>query len=461
MKTRLTFKVNEKAQALPIIVMGMIAMIALAALLIDGGTLIANRRTAQAAADAGALAGARELCYPTGKGWYDAAVEYVGYNNAELATDPTLGACSLDSEVQCVHVKTKITQHDPFFARILNIDEYTAAAEAESGCFAPYGNYVLPVAWSCRPPITGGPFDPNMGCKIMALDWPEQVQPLISKKVSSITIDGKVYKLGTNGTDIVEDLVGKDGDPPPQIYIVMDKLSITQETLCKEDFYDNDSDDPYYDPTCSTAACQAAIVCDLDGNGKVDIEGGGNRGWLDLNGTGGGASEMVDWIENGLDFPIAPHTWLSGQPGTTNSVYTAMENRRTSKEPVMIPIFNAICDDKNPTTIPACMSAAHNPPWEPKPVTGDIEESDQTPQFHVITFDNFIITCVHQHQNDKCPGFSLAQKMNPDPKNSKKSLIPDNTPSVEGFFLTNVNPNLDPYSNCDINLGNCSVSLSK
>ena len=49
----------EKAQILPIVAIGMFAMIGMAALLLDSGVLMANRRSAQAAADAGALAGAR------------------------------------------------------------------------------------------------------------------------------------------------------------------------------------------------------------------------------------------------------------------------------------------------------------------------------------------------------------------------------------------------------------------
>ena len=433
-----TYWVKEKAQVLPILVVAVAVLIAMGALLIDGGTLISNRRAAQAAADAGALAGAHELCYPTGVGWEAAATNYVTQNNAQLDGPVTL----VGGKVQ---VKAKIT-NDSFFAGIFNVDDYTATAEAEAGCFAPYGNFLLPVAWSCRPPVEGAPFDPDLGCQMMALDWKEQVLPLISGEKSSIEINGTDYYRDTDGTSIIDE----DGYPPPQIYIVMDKLSVDFETLCKEDL---DPADPAY---------LTAIVCDLDGDGKMDIEGGGNRGWLDLDGGGGGASDMVEWIEEGLDFPLATHTWLSGQPGTTNRVYTAMENRRQSKQPVLIPVFNAICDDKDPTTVTSCMNAAHaNPPWEDEPASGDIDGSDQTPQFHVITFDNFFITCVHQHQSDHCPGFALAQEMNPDPKNDKKSLIPDNTPTVEGFFLTNAEPDPDPEQNCDINLGNCTVSLSK
>jgi hypothetical protein len=68
---------------------------------------------------------------------------------------------------------------------------------------------------------------------------------------------------------------------------------------------------------------------------------------------------------------------------------------------------------------------------------------------------------VHTFSSDYCPGFALAQKMNPDPKNPSKSLIPDNTPSIEGFFLKNVELPLDVKNKCIINMANCLGSLIK
>ncbi len=61
MNTKLFSK--TKGQIIVLFALGLLALIALAALVLDGGMLFLNRRTAQAAADAGALAGARALCY--------------------------------------------------------------------------------------------------------------------------------------------------------------------------------------------------------------------------------------------------------------------------------------------------------------------------------------------------------------------------------------------------------------
>ena len=79
MKSKIEFINLEKAQVLPLLVFAVIAMVAFTALIIDGGSIMVNRRDAQAAADAGALAGARELCYSTGADPLDVAENYAAY----------------------------------------------------------------------------------------------------------------------------------------------------------------------------------------------------------------------------------------------------------------------------------------------------------------------------------------------------------------------------------------------
>ena len=169
---------------------------------------------------------------------------------------------------------------------------------------------------------------------------------------------------------------------------------------------------------------------------------------------------MRNWIKYGLDFPISPHTWKSGQAGTVANVFEAIKDYRQG-EVILIPVFNAICDDSNPLTNPLCMEAAHAFPLPEEPPTGDIDSPGQAPKFHVIAFNPFYISCVHTFSFDYCPGFALAQEMNPHPSLPGKSLIPDNIPSVEGYFLTNIDIPLDLENHCSLNLGNCVVSLTK
>jgi len=438
MKTTNRFSKLEKAQVLPIVVVAFVVLIGFAALLIDGGSIMLNRRTAQAAADAGAMAGARELCYSTGADPLDVAESYALMNEAATAN------AQLDNGL--ISVTTTVT-NDSFFAKIFNEDILTAEAEAAAGCFAPDGNYLLPIGWSCRPSLGDeAPFNPGLDCKMMALDWDGLLKPLVDGDTSPIVIPengGNNFEM--DGDNIVEISSRK---PPKQIYLVMDKIAANQETLCKEDL---ESGDPAYD---------VAITCDMDGDGKNDIEGGGNRGWLDLDNGGGGASDLRDWIKNGLDFPISIHSWKSGQPGNVSSAYKDVKDYRVG-DVVLIPVFNAICDDSNPTANTVCMDIAHEPPFPAEPPTKDIDEAGQAPKFHIIAFNPFYISCVHVHQHDDCPGFELAQEMNPDPKHPQKSMIPDNIPSIEGFFLTNVDLSLDLENHCDVNLGNCVVSLTR
>jgi hypothetical protein len=413
-------------------------LIPLAALIIDGGSIMTNRRIAQAAADAGALAGARELCFPTGADPIEIAESYALSQHEDLTANAQLVN-------GLVSVTTSIS-NDSFFAKIFHEISLDAGAEADAGCFPPVGNFVLPVGWSCRPPVGEVPFDPELGCKMMALDWTGLLKPLIEGPVNKkIEIPDNTGYFKMSGDSIVGDSIVNMGEPPKQIYIIMDNASVTDDIMCKEDLL---LTDPLY---------VTAIKCDLNNDGKNDIEGSGNRGWLDLNGGGGGASELVGWIENPLDFPVASHTWLSLESGNKQTVYKAIKDHRQG-EIVLIPIFNAICPSGSPTS--ACMTAAHTSPRPEEPLTGDIGTPPQD-KFHVITFDAFYISCVHEGQSDFCPGFELAKKMNPDPKKPGKSLIPDNQRTVEGYFLTNVDEPLDLEEVCEVNLGNCTVSLTK
>lgn len=444
---------NEKGQVLPILVIGVLVIVMMAALLIDGGVLFANRRQAQAAADAGALAGARETCFPTGLDPLVVAKNYARDNGADFDVSADY--------VQSGNIEVVVSVTNPsFFARIFGEDFLITGAEAEAGCFAPLGNYVMPIAWSCRPPIGPG-YEPEMGCAIQTLDWQEQLRPLLIDG-TSFTQDGKTYSLGGDGGQSILDKT--TGLPPYQIYIVMNKLPlktdpkvdsdfvelICVEDLCRDKTPEQCALDPYF-PT--------AITCDLDGDGKHDIEGGGNRGWLDLTGSGGGAAELRNWIKNPINFPISIHTWLSGEPGAVASVYSDMKDYRQG-DVVLIPVFNAICSQKDITA--ECITEAHKWPWDedevPTPPGGCTVVGSKDPRFHIVAFDAFYISCVHTAKKDNCPGFTWAQDLN---NIKKKDVIKDNTLSVEGFFITGYPFPPDLNNPCSVNLGNCIVSLTQ
>ena len=108
---------TEKGQNLVIFALIFVGLIAVVALLIDGGFVLARRRTAQAAADAAALAAAEEYC--RGDAFDAASAEivastYAGINEAGLAP----GGFSADPSTRRVTVTTLIN-HDSFFAHVI------------------------------------------------------------------------------------------------------------------------------------------------------------------------------------------------------------------------------------------------------------------------------------------------------------------------------------------------------
>jgi len=154
MKTKVWLKNFESGQVLPIVVMGVFAIIALAALMLDGGMLLSHRRTAQAAADAGALAGAKSLCPVSGKSVEErqdeareVAKEYVeDRNHAEFILLPDDEQFPNDSTIR---VETRVSS-PAFFARIFDIVGLTASAAAEANCTITGGAAVnLPIAFPC------------------------------------------------------------------------------------------------------------------------------------------------------------------------------------------------------------------------------------------------------------------------------------------------------------------------
>ncbi len=446
-KHKNTFK-TEQAQMLPILVIGMVVVIAMAALILDGGSLLTQRREAQNAADAGALAGARILC----TGDYQTSAQVATTNQAarDAATSYAIeknGATSVEVEIRTsrigegeedlpglargeVVVTTEVSQGS-FFAKIFNQNVLNASANAAAGCFPYRPSVVLPIAWSCRAPAAGS-VSPD--CDYIRLDWDDV------KSVASSHIPGFPHPGGENPTKEEAKKISNDlfALYSSSIYIVMD----------------------------SDKVCGSDITCDFnkaDSINRYQLASGGNRGWLNLEGTSSGTPNLREWIENGLKTKLEPHTWLSGIDGNKTPVYNALETRLD--EVVWVPIFNVMCDDL-PQNKPACLAAAHNPtpPGVPLPAGHTdvvITGSPATPVFHVVAFAPFFITCVHQNNGDNCPGFSLAQEKNPDPKHSGKSLIADNTNAVEGYFVDPDSLDSEDVAHWGADLGIYTYSLTE
>ena len=153
MKRIFYFRKYEKGQVIIIVALGLVALIAMAALIVDGAIIMSHRRTAQAAADAAALAGAEYLCpHVYNKGAAEAeARNYVALNNA-VVVDPV----SFPEE-NTIHVEASV-ESSSFFARIFNESVLSANAVAEASCTPlSTGVATMPVVFPCKD------LDPNDG----------------------------------------------------------------------------------------------------------------------------------------------------------------------------------------------------------------------------------------------------------------------------------------------------------
>lgn len=405
----------ESGQMIPIVVLFLLAILGMVVLIIDGGGVMSNRRTAQAAADSGALAGAKRVC--TGYGDAKTVAESYAVGN---------GATTAYASVSGYEVTVQVTVENPsFFARIFGENILVAGAQATAGCYGPRGTAAVPLAWYCRAPSVGGPYNLDYGCQIQTLSI-DLIGPLIKGQVTSVTISdyyGNSKDYHMSGSNIVDET----GLPPKQIYIVIDS-----DKVCLEE--------------------GGEIPCDLDGDGKKDIQLGGDRGWLYLTAD---TSNIADWIDAGPhpDITLQSHIWLSGKPGVATNVYDKMITSGFVGEIVLIPVYNVLCDG-DPRVDSSCVDAAHaSPPWPPFSGVDNFDEIRNTSlNYHILTFDPFYISCISKKGD--CPGFRYAQTL-PGGENLKDGAV------IEGFFLSDYTISPDSRTGCDINLGNCQVSLSK
>ena len=345
----------QSGQSMVLVALLMMVFIALLAVVFDGGYAYLQRRNAQTAADAGALAGARELCL-TGDPVLatQSAFDYALIRNHALEADVSI----LGDEVQ---VTTRIP-FATFFGSLFGRPAITSSAIAAAACFAPgAGAGMLPVAWNCSPPIDPGDSESN-DCQI---------------------------------------LYGKT-------FVIMDSKGSGDDFNCQ---------DP---PNSGLPA--GTLDCDYDDDDLNDVLAGGDRSWLDLDGGGGGASELVGWVNGEYDGDIQYHTWFGGQSGVANSVFQAAAGR--VGDVVLIPVFDKYCDQPDKLPEIAC------------PLLYDFGEDTtvasggaSTLYYHVITFALFKITCVDAPPYGPCPGHMAAG-------------LPKSVKTIEGEFVKGYDPGL-------------------
>jgi hypothetical protein len=310
----------------------MIVFIGMLAVVLDGGYAFMQKRNAQTAADAGAMAGARELCL-TGDTILatQAAVDYAITRNRALEADVLITG----GEVQ---VTTRIP-FSTFFGSMLGRPSITSSAIAAANCFSPgAGTGMLPVAWNCQPPVG---YSESADCQI-------------------------IYE---------------------KPYIIMDSKKADEDFYCQ---------DP---PNSGLPA--GTLDCDYDDDGLNDVYAGGDRSWLDLDGGGGGAIDLIDWINGGYPGDIVKHTWFVGQTGVATSVFQAAGGR--VGDIVVIPVFDKYCDIPGDWPEFACPSL-----YDLGVDTTVGVPAASALYYHIRTFALFEITCVNAPSVGSCAEHTAA-----------------------------------------------------
>ena len=206
---------HESGQALIQVAISMLVLLAFVALATDVGSLYAERRKMQNAADAGALAGAMVLCVDG-----EAAARTSAFNMA-LANGAQLQAADITIDLAngLVSVPVSTTAHS-IFARLMNISFATsdvrARATAKCGTINSIGSGAMPIIVQNINFIKGDTYDlldPLSPGNFGWLTWEGPVNEpyleaeLQGRKSSDLYVDGAVPNRISVG-DFVQGLTG-------------------------------------------------------------------------------------------------------------------------------------------------------------------------------------------------------------------------------------------------------------
>ena len=337
---------NERGQVLVIVAVGMVVIVAMVGLVIDGGYAWGQQRRAQNGADAIAEAGAVVLANNLAgvspaktDGDVGCAVEtaaaangianpvafYTDINGEFLTPMAQVGACNAGAgaAVPATAEGVKATgerSFDTFLARVIGFDRFTATAEATA---------VTGILTEVCPA--------DAGCSIMPVTFP----------LTAIVCDGthQQIQIGTEDWPIVQ------------------------------------ADDPTA-PNYATAANEVIIPLCTTENGSV--------GWLDL-----GCGNLAETITNPCNASIPIPTWMQSQTGNVNALEDEINDFAgplvgTPDDGVVIfPIHDNTCRDQPADDDPTC-----------EPLDDEGSGSGDNMYYHVPKFAGFMLDQVYVQGND-------------------------------------------------------------
>jgi hypothetical protein len=302
MKTPNLLPRKENGQVMVIMAVIVLVLIFMTALLIDGGLMMLNKRQAQNAADAGALAGARVICGypgfgPSNQAGIDAvnnaADTYVNNNKALPGPHTYTGGNEITVNA---HVKNKT-----FFARIFTPDAPPdSSATATAACLIP-SNGALPVAFYC----------PNAldNCDVDIYDC---------KSNSTCTPDTTLYIMvdgsGMSATDPWSYCMGSALPPP------------SKET--------------------------GKMICDINNKGvKINVMGNGQRAFvIGLCDPPNSLTKCMNGIFNNSGGAMLQLGPTDVTPGTEETFYNILQNKIPPPYYFLLPYYDAP-NDPNPKKV--------------------------------------------------------------------------------------------------------------
>lgn len=408
------FRRFETAQILPFVAVAFLVTIMLAAVMVDGGSLLLNRRSAQAAADAGALAGAKQLCNVDSQANRAAAIavatDYVTRNNGAIpdGQPPTIITVPmLGYPILSINVKTSVTNRS-FFAGIFGATGLTSAAEATAGCYHPSQIVrMLPIAFFYdSPPVKNEDADcsdETEPCNLVNWDYTELLDTLRATASSNLPLD--------------------------DIYIVSDNTKI-----CEKDY-------------------SGAIVC------TSMNDSGGNRTWIDLTLATEDANNLKQIIQQGVSNPLILPTWLNGKPGTVSAV--SDETIYSELDPIVDYADLAVRLIIVPVYDRYCLNNPENNCADPDDKF-DYLDRPNSDSYRIVGLAPFVVTCVTKNEacvfgqctkdydnDDICPGYKYS-----DPGKLEKNAI-------EGYFVDGSPLDIFTQGTFGVDVGLDVVSLTK
>ncbi len=463
---------QESGQSIALIVVTIFGLIVLSALIVDGGNMYLNRREAQTAADAAALAAAREYCVnKTSIADADLVAQDFALNQNEatkmidldpLDDNPDNDAAPyilVDNVSINKNVKVAVElEHSTFFARVFGLDTTIVEATASAGCYPPKAaDSVIPVAWTCRSPLPGVPSD-SIDCDYKSIPW--RVFKEILQEVDSVY--GCPLNPKDPGNPYGECLTGNgpliyhDNDTPK----TMNELALSDFSFAPADGLELQiniimDSVPLGVEICEDNTGGISDFCDIDNDGRIDWTNS-QRSWLLLD-ENSNAGQLPDIIDGSLTFGMVVPGWYPGKDGGNSNAYITADDAIEGK-PVLIPVFKEgyVCQAVDPRiTCPDKASLTDH--------VMKLSGADEETYYYVIGFAEFYVSCVSDAGNANCPGknqviTALEDAGYPDLAKGFK-----NEKSVEGYFMNGWvadNPEIQIGEN-QIDLGIYVITLTE